>query len=128
MERGSGAGSALPGLYLLADEDAFYLISENGGLTPIAALDHISKGLALAATGAPVGLPVPRIEFTADAVAILTFSAAAGEHYRIESSEDLLSWTERAQITVEEGQNEVEFQDPEISPGSTVRFYRGTRD
>lgn len=132
LQSGWSEGRALaalsPGLYLLADEDAFYLISENGGLTPIAALDHISKGLALAATGAPVGLPVPRIEFTADAVAILTFSAAAGEHYRIESSEDLLSWTERAQITVEEGQNEVEFQDPEISPGSTVRFYRGTRD
>ena len=47
-----------------------------------------------------------------------------GDNYVIESSQDLIEWTERLTGTVPDGETEVVFTDEEATPDLPKRYYR----
>ncbi len=115
------------GQFLLADEDAFHLVSHEGAVTLVGTIDHATKGFALVAEPpATADFHITRVERTAEGI-VLAFPAAAGENYLIEKSEDLVTWEELATGTVAEGQTEVVHTDTEITAEIVQRYYRASR-
>lgn len=127
VQGGWGEGKALFYLgveqYLVADGDAFYLVTPDGAIVPVGLIDHVTKGLALLPSAVENSFEILRIERT-EGGALIEFSAVSGDNYVIESSQDLIEWTERLTGTVPDGETEVVFTDEEATPDLPKRYYR----
>ena len=111
---------ALSAGLLLADEEAFYLISDEGAVVPVGQMDHILKGLALVPeAGGPADANLTIRQETQ--AMVLTFDANVGDRYVIESSQDLLSWEDLESGTATG--DSVSFTDGNAA-GTPERYYR----
>ena len=114
------------GQYVVADEEAVYLVTPDGLIVPVGQIDHATKGLALVPSAVETSFAIRRIERT-EKGALIGFFAVSGDNYVIESSQDLTDWTERLMDTVPEGETEVVFTDEEATSDIPERYYRARR-
>lgn len=124
---GKALASLGAGRYLLADDEAIYLVTAEGDVMLLSLIDHATKGFALIPnTPTDADFAITHVERTDEGL-LLRWPAEANATYVVATSSDLITWADTGEVTVPEGANEASYTDNKLPEDTESFFYRVRR-